>query len=171
MIMFSSYNSLQNIVAKLYDDDGYNNMGRVLFICLYGMFGVTTVFSSFIVKKFGFKKSMFFASLGYAVFESMGLLIAAKVNMPHALVWVIEIAGAMLCGVCASVIWVAQGAYVGAVADENSKSELFGLFWALMLSSQIFGNLLITFALPKLGEVVYFFILIGIGCNTGCIQF
>jgi hypothetical protein len=29
MIMFSSYNSLQNIVAKLYDDDGYTSMGRV----------------------------------------------------------------------------------------------------------------------------------------------
>lgn len=62
-------------------------------------------------------------------------------------------------------LWVAQGAYTSNVADENRKSELFGLFWALMMSSQILGNLLITFVLGKMSNLVYVFILIILGGN------
>jgi hypothetical protein len=65
----------------------------------------------------------------------------------------------------ASILWVSQGSYVGRVADENRKGELFGLFWALMMSSQILGNLLITFILSKLGEITYFYLLTTLGCN------
>jgi fucose permease len=171
MIMFSSYNSMQNILAKLYDDEGYTNMGRILFICVYGGLGITTIFSSFIVKRLGYRKARFFASLGYAVFECAGILVAGKVEIAKGFVWFLLIVTACICGICASVIWVAQGSYTGAVADENSKSELFGLFWALMLSSQIIGNLLIIFVLSKLGPLTYFIILTVIGCNVYGIQF
>ncbi len=68
MIMFTSYNSLQNIVSKLYEEYDYKNLGQTAVTFIYGSFGVTTLFSSFIVKSLGYKKSMFFSSLGYGVF-------------------------------------------------------------------------------------------------------
>jgi len=68
MIMFTSYNSLQNIVSKLYDEYNFKNMGQTAVMAIYAAFGVTTLFSSFIVKKLGYKKAMFFASLGYGIF-------------------------------------------------------------------------------------------------------
>jgi hypothetical protein len=68
MMMFTSYNSLQNIVSKVYDDHLLKNMGQILLMCIYAAFGITTFFSSFIVKKFGFKKCFFGASLGYGIF-------------------------------------------------------------------------------------------------------
>jgi hypothetical protein len=43
-------------------------MGQTLLLTLYAGLGLTTLFSSFIVKKLGFRKSFFFASFGYAVF-------------------------------------------------------------------------------------------------------
>lgn len=43
-------------------------MGQTAIMFLYAAFGITTLFSSFVVKKLGFKKAMFFASLGYGVF-------------------------------------------------------------------------------------------------------
>lgn len=165
MIMFTSFNSLQNIVSKLYDEYNFKNMGQTAVMAIYAAFGVTTLFSSFIVKKLGYKKAMFCASLGYGVFQSTGLLIVTEIDIPHPVIWVAVILGALICGVSASVLWVAQGAYTSQVADENRKSQLFGLFWALMMSSQILGNLLITFILGKMSNLIYFILLTILGCN------
>lgn len=68
MIMFTSFNSLQNIVSKLYEEYEYDNLGQTALMFIYGALGVTTIFSSFIVKKLGYKKAMFFSSIGYVVF-------------------------------------------------------------------------------------------------------
>lgn len=71
--------------------------------------------------------------------------------------------GAMLCGASASAIWVAQGAYVSQVAGEDRRTELFGLFWMLMMSSQIIGNLITTFVLGLVSNTVYFLVLTILG--------
>lgn len=163
--MFTSFNSLQNIVSKLYDEYDYQNLGQTALMFIYGTFGVGVFFSSFIVKKLGYKKAMFFSSLGYGVFEATGFLIVTNVDLPHALVWVLVCLGAGVCGVSASTLWVAQGAYTSNVADKDSKAELFGVFWALMMSSQIIGNLLITFVLGKLSNFIYFMLLTILGCK------
>ena len=59
---------------------------------------------------------MFLSSLGYALFEGAGLLIALWTSMPHYLGWIFVLVGAMFCGVSASTLWVAQGAYVSQIA-------------------------------------------------------
>ena len=84
----------------------------------------------------------------------------------HILVWVIIIAGACICGFSASALWVAQGAYTSKVASIKRKSEVFALFWALMMASQILGNLLGTFVLGRINNLVYFIILTILGCNS-----
>lgn len=170
MIMFTSFNSLQNIVSKLYEEYHYNNMGQTAILFLYAAFGISTFFTSFIVKTLGYKKTLFFSSLGYAIFEATGLIIVTGLKVPKELVWVIIITGAIICGVSASALWVAQGAYTSAVASENRKSELFGLFWGLMMSSQILGNLLTTFILGKMSNTVYFVLLTILGCTRSSIQ-
>lgn len=68
MIMFTAFNSLQNIVSKLYEDYGYGSLGQTAVLCLYFAFAACTFFSSFIIKSYGYKKVMFISSLGYAVF-------------------------------------------------------------------------------------------------------
>jgi hypothetical protein len=71
--------------------------------------------------------------------------------------------GAATFGASASMIWVAQGSYVSTVAGDTRKTELFGLFWMLMMSSQIVGNILITFVLGAIGKVAYFLVLTALG--------
>jgi hypothetical protein len=68
MIMFTSFNSLQNMVSKLYEEYGYNNLGQSAILFIYLTFAICTVFTSFIIKNIGFKKAMFLSSLGYAIF-------------------------------------------------------------------------------------------------------
>jgi MFS family permease len=123
------------------------------------------LFSSYIIKVSGYKKALFLSSLGYGIFEATGIPIAAGVEMPHILPWFFVVLGAVICGISASILWVAQAAYTSQVASVDRKSELFGLFWALMMSSQITGNLLTTFILGKMSNLVYFILLTCLGCN------
>jgi len=151
------------MVSKLYEEYGYNNLGQSGILFIYLTFAICTVFTSFIIKNIGYKKAMFLSSLGYAIFEATGLLIVTDIQLPTAVVWVCVNLGASITGLSASIIWVAQGAYTSQVASADKKSELFGLFWALMMSSQIFGNCLSTFVLGKINNLVYFIILTILG--------
>lgn len=78
MIMFTSFNSLQNMISKLYDDYGYKNLGQTAILFIYFAFSIATWVTSYIIKHVGYKKTMFFSSLGYVVFEATGLLIVTK---------------------------------------------------------------------------------------------
>lgn len=65
---------------------------------------------------------MFISSLGYAAYEGAGLVIALWADMPKPLGWIIVLIGAMLCGISASMLWVAQGAYVSEAAGAERKT-------------------------------------------------
>ena len=116
MIMFTAFNSLQNSVSTIFDDYGLDNLGKVSLLFLYGVFGVATFFTPFIIRKFGYKKVMFVSSLGYALYSLAGLIIALWEDIPKPLAWVFVMFGAGACGASASAIWVAQGSYVSVVA-------------------------------------------------------
>ena len=138
-------------------------LGKVSLLLLYAVFGVSTFFTPFIIRKFGYKKVLFVSCLGYALYELAGLIIALWEGIPAALGWMFVLLGAATCGASASAIWVAQGSYVSTVAGDERKTELFGLFWMLMMSSQILGNVLITFVLGLIGKTAYFLVLTILG--------
>jgi hypothetical protein len=122
MLMFTAFNSLQNIVSKIYADYGYDDLGEISILLLYFVFGVCTFFTPYIIRTFGYKKVMFCSSLGYVVFEGAGLVIALWTDIPKPLGWVFVLLGSVTCGASASMIWVAQGSYVSQVAGEVRKT-------------------------------------------------
>ena len=169
MIMLTAFNSLQNIVSKLYEDYHYHNLGQASIIAIYLALGICTFFTSYFIKKFGYKTVLTVSSLGYAMFDVTGLIIALDLGLPNWLAWTMVLLGASICGTSASVIWVAQGAYTSQVASADRKSSLNGLFWGLTMSSQIFGNTLTTFVLGKIGNLTYFMVLTALGCKINAI--
>jgi hypothetical protein len=56
------------MISKLYEEYGYNNLGQTALLFIYFAFGIATFFTSYIIKKMGYKKIMFFCSIGYAIF-------------------------------------------------------------------------------------------------------
>jgi fucose permease len=56
------------MVSKLYEDYDYNNLGQVSLLIIYLSFGTGNLFSSYVVKRVGYKKSMFYSSLCYVLF-------------------------------------------------------------------------------------------------------
>jgi hypothetical protein len=165
MIMFTAFNSLQNIVSKVYNDSGYKNLGTASVLLLYFVYGAFTFVAPFLIRVLGYKKSMFISSLGYGIFEGAGLIIALWSDMPNILGWIFVMIGAVFCGAGASVIWVAQGSYVSDLAGEENRTKLFALFWGIMMSSQILGSILTTFVLGLIGTTAYFIVLTVLGCS------
>lgn len=165
MIMFTAFNSLQNIVSKIYSDYGYDNLGTASVLLLYFVYGAFTFVAPFLIRNLGYKKSMFLSSLGYGIFEGAGLIIALWSDIPSILGWIFVMVGAVFCGAGASVIWVAQGSYVSDLASDENRTKLFALFWGIMMSSQILGSILTTFVLGLVSTTTYFIVLTILGCT------
>ena len=68
MVMFTSFNSLQNIVSKLYEEHGYDNLGQTAIIFIYLTFGIVTLFTSYLIRKFGYKKIFVISAVGFLIF-------------------------------------------------------------------------------------------------------
>ena len=68
LLMFTAFNSLQNTVSGIYDDNGFTNLGKVSLFMVYFVFGICTFFTSFLIRKFGYNKVLFVSSLGYALY-------------------------------------------------------------------------------------------------------
>lgn len=115
MMMFTAFNSLQNMISSLYEALGLGPLGQISLFCIYGAFGATTLISSFMIEKFGYKKIMFFSGLGYAFFELTGLLVTSCKNedsydgvCSEGFIYFIVLLGALVCGFSAALIWVSN---------------------------------------------------------------
>jgi len=84
---------------------------------------LATFFTPYVIRKMGYKAVMFYSSLGYSVYEGVGLLVAMWENMPKWMGWILVLIGALICGVSASMLWVAQGSYLNELAGKDRKSQ------------------------------------------------
>ncbi len=118
MCMFTAFNSLQNMISGLYEGLGLGSLGLIALFCIYGAFGAATFLSSYIIEKLGYRKVMFFSSLGYAIFELTGLLVTSCKSADshdgicHAgAIYSVVLTGALICGFSAALIWVGRGLF------------------------------------------------------------
>jgi hypothetical protein len=68
MLMFTAFNSLQNMISSIYSHEGYTNLGQMSLFAIYLTFGATTLIASYVIEQHGYKRTMFLCSLGYALF-------------------------------------------------------------------------------------------------------
>jgi hypothetical protein len=68
MLMFTAFNSLQNTVSGIYEDEGFTNLGKASLLVVYFVFGIFTFFTGFAIRKFGYNRVLFASSLGYVLF-------------------------------------------------------------------------------------------------------
>jgi MFS family permease len=109
---------------------------------------------------------MAIGSFCYALLNTACFIISLKFEIGMFLSYAIMIAGASLCGMAASCIWVAQGVYIANIVPVESRNEMYGLFWGIRMTANILGNLISTFALSILNIQLYFIILVTLGCKS-----
>ncbi|PQE29176.1 DUF895 domain membrane protein [Rutstroemia sp. NJR-2017a BBW] len=103
---------------------------------LYSTFAVFAFFGGTFVNKLGVKICLAFGGLGYCIY-AISLLVSV-----HASVGGFNIFAGALLGVCAGLLWTAQGTIMVSYPYEGDKGKFFGIFWAIFNFGAVIGALI-----------------------------
>ncbi|KAF5377198.1 hypothetical protein D9615_006471 [Tricholomella constricta] len=101
---------------------------------LYATFALGAFFAGSVTNKIGAKRALLLGSTGYALY--IGSFLAVNIH-PKAGGFVIA-AGAVL-GLCAGLLWTAQGSLMLAYPTEAQKGVYIGVFWAIFNLGAVVG--------------------------------
>lgn len=101
---------------------------------LYSTFAVFGFFGGTFVNKMGIKVTLAFGGIGYCIYAT-SLVISVHRNVSGFSIF----AGGLL-GVCAGLLWTAQGTIMISYPHENSKGRYFAWFWAIFNMGAVIGS-------------------------------
>lgn len=145
---------------------------------LYSVFAVVAFFAGTVTNKLGVKATLAFGGIGYCLYAASFLCYNHTQNEPFVI-----FAGAFL-GLCAGLLWTAQGAIMMSYPPEKSKGRYISWFWIIFNMGGVVGALIplaqnINTTTNKSvadGTYIGFIILMGIGallalllCNAGSV--
>ncbi|KDR68675.1 hypothetical protein GALMADRAFT_215550 [Galerina marginata CBS 339.88] len=108
---------------------------------LYSTFAAGAFFSGSINNKLGSRLTLLLGTTGYSLYIGgfFSILLHRAMNIhPHAGAFVIA-AGAVL-GICAGLLWTAQGSLMLAYATEDQKGKFIGIFWGIFNLGAVVGS-------------------------------
>lgn len=110
---------------------------------LYSTFAVVGFFAGSITNKLGVKTALSFGGLGYCLYVASFLCYNYTENQGFNI-----FAGAML-GVCAGLLWCAQGAIMMSYPEEHNKGRFISWFWIIFNMGAVIGSLVSLAPLPR----------------------
>lgn len=102
---------------------------------LYSTFAVFGFFGGTVVNKIGVKLTLAFGGVGYCIY-ALSLLLSVHFDVFGFNIF----AGAFL-GVCAGLLWTAQGTIMISYPLEKDKGKYFAYFWAIFNMGAVIGSL------------------------------
>ncbi|KAI1493083.1 major facilitator superfamily domain-containing protein [Biscogniauxia mediterranea] len=104
---------------------------------LYSVFAVVGFFSGSFANKLGIKTTLAFGGIGYCIYSASFLCYNHTQNVGF-----VVFAGAFL-GLCAGMLWTAQGAIMMAYPPEKSKGQYISTFWIIFNFGGVIGALIV----------------------------
>ena len=175
MLLFTAFNSADNLAAKVLREDGYKELGFYSMASLYLVFAITGFTSKALVNKLktptlGYRIPLFIGGICYFFRILCFLLPATYGSSYHTLTSVLILVTAALNGFGAGLLWVAQSAYVTSCATASTKGFYFSYFFVIFMVSQIVGNLVAAFLLRYQGQALYYLVMAVLSAS-GCCMF
>lgn len=102
---------------------------------LYSTFAVVGFFAGTVTNTIGIRWALAFGGIGYSVYVSAYLCYNITENLGY-----ITFAGALL-GVCAGILWSAQGAIMMSYPTEKEKGRAISWFWMIFNMGGVIGSL------------------------------
>lgn len=109
---------------------------------LYATFAVVGFFAGTITNTLGIKFALSFGGIGYSVY------VAAFLSYNHTQNYGFTVFAGALLGVCAGLLWTAQGAIMMSYPPEDSKGRYISWFWMIFNLGAVIGSL-VRFALSS----------------------
>jgi MFS family permease len=102
---------------------------------LYSAFAVFGFFGGTFVNKIGVKWTLAFGGVGYCIY-AISLLVSV-----HADVLGFNLFAGTWLGICAGLLWTAQGTIMVSYPIENQKGTYFAWFWGIFNLGAVVGSL------------------------------
>jgi MFS family permease len=103
---------------------------------LYSTFAVVSFFAGTFTNKLGIRTALSFGGIGYSIYVGSYLCYNHTQNLGFT-----TFAGALL-GVCAGLLWCAQGAIMMSYPPEESKGRYISWFWMIFNLGAVIGSLI-----------------------------
>jgi len=104
---------------------------------LYSTFAVFGFFGGTIVNRIGVRWTLAFGGIGYCIYA-----IALLVSVHSTKTGAFNIVAGALLGVCAGLLWTAQGTIMISYPHEHQKGRYFGWFWGIFNMGAVIGGLI-----------------------------
>ncbi|KAK4656417.1 hypothetical protein QC762_310900 [Podospora pseudocomata] len=126
------FNALTGLGAAGQVDPGAQNDANT---ALYSTFAVVAFFSGTVTNIFGVKPTLAFGTLGYCIYSASFLSYNHNQNRGF-----VVFAGAFL-GICAGLLWTAQGTIMMSYPSEDKKGRYISWFWIIFNLGAVLGSL------------------------------
>ncbi|XP_064622299.1 UNC93-like protein MFSD11 isoform X2 [Lineus longissimus] len=142
MLIFTAFQTSsmleQSVIdgAKAEPNSTFTGDGFISLATIYAVFAASNWGAPSVISVLGPKISMMVGGVPY-------LLLVASFLRP--MTWALY-TGSVLVGLGASVLWTAQGNFLTLNSDTNTITRNSGVFWALMQSNLVIGNLYVYLA-------------------------
>ncbi|SJX65774.1 uncharacterized protein SRS1_16330 [Sporisorium reilianum f. sp. reilianum] len=103
-------------------------------IALYSTFSAVSFFAGTIHNKLGSRLTLGVGALGYCLY--IGAFLSYNINQNQGFV----IAAGAILGICASLLWTAQGALMLAYPTESQKGRFISVFWVIFNLGAVLGS-------------------------------
>ena len=134
-VLFSAYNTLQNIATTLFP----GNLGAISLGVLYAVAGVTVFAGPALTNVYGPRLVMVGGAACYVVY------LTSLVWLSPALV----ITTSCVIGFGAAVLWIGLGVFITENSTVSTYASNTGLFWSIFQVNNIVGNLTTYFVISK----------------------
>lgn len=112
-------------------------------VALYSTFAVVGFFAGTFANRLGLRLTLSLGGLGYCVYAASFLSYSHTENIGFVI-----FAGAFL-GVCAGLLWTAQGAIMMSYPPEDSKGRYISWFWIIFNLGAVIGSLVSRAPVPS----------------------
>lgn len=127
--MFNAISAVGKPISDVATSDNAN-------VALYSTFASIGFFGGTITNVIGIKPSLMFGASGYIIYTGSLLCFFHTENKGFVI-----FAGAFL-GICASVLWAAQGTIIMSYPTENTKGRAIMVFWVIFNLGAVIGSII-----------------------------
>jgi len=140
MLVFTAFqtqgNMQQAVINSIHKEDpSFNGSGYISLAVVYAVFALANWIAPSILLFLGPKITMFLGAVTYVLF-------VASFLWPQT--WLLYLMSSIV-GLGAAIIWTAQGNYLTLASDSTTMTRNSGIFWAMLQSSMVFGNIFVYF--------------------------
>ena len=161
MLLYTAFNPVQNLMSMLFKQIGEDYLGVFALLVLNQAFAIGSLLAPRLAPKLSYRNAFTLASFTFVLLIAVGKLASNCGGSKEFIcqsrsLYVLMLIASVCTGIGSSLLWFCQSVYVVECSTETNKGKMFGIFMALMQSSQITGALLATVLLKQFGVAGFF---------------